>query len=59
MALCALFQMQIKTAHLIDINEKLIMLRWAVYILDKRIYIYITLKWNAQRNGHMILYFTV
>ena len=35
------------------------MLRWAVYILDKRIYIYITLKWNAQRNSHMILYFAV
>ncbi|EFC51004.1 hypothetical protein NEISUBOT_05581 [Neisseria subflava NJ9703] len=39
--------MQIKTAHLIDINGKLITVRWAVYILDKRIYIYITLKWNA------------
>ena len=51
--------MQIKTAHLIDINRKLMMLRWAAYILDKRIYIYITLKWNAQRNGHMILYFAV
>ena len=59
MTLCALFQMQIKSAHPIDINRKLITLRRAVYILDKRIYIYIILKWNAQRNGHMILFFAV